>query len=140
MKQIRSAGIVVYRTQNNLSDYLLIQHVGGTEHWDFPKGKLEAGEDELQAALRELKEETGLDVIVQGEFQESFSYDFTDFDGAAAHKTVTFFIGLAQTYQIKLSEEHKEAQWLPYEQAREKLTFPNAKILLDRVQAFVSME
>lgn len=140
MKQIHSAGIVVYRTQKNSIEYLLIQHEGGTEHWDFPKGKLEEGEDELQAALRELKEETGLDVIVQGEFQESFEYDFIDHDGLPAHKKVTFFVGLAQSYNVKLSDEHQNAQWLSYEEARPKLTFANAKILLDRVQASVAIE
>ncbi len=44
---------------------LLLGHATGQEHWDIPKGKVEAGESPLQAALRELAEETGLSASPQ---------------------------------------------------------------------------
>lgn len=71
MKQ--SAGILIYR--NNPGLQVLLVHPGGpfwknkdTGAWSIPKGEFDAGEDPLIAAVRELKEETGL--IVEGEFAE----------------------------------------------------------------------
>ena len=58
MREIISAGVIVYRIKNDEIEYLLLHHIVG--HWDFAKGKVEPGETIEQAALRELHEETGL--------------------------------------------------------------------------------
>jgi len=51
-----SCGIVVLNSDHEL----LLCHVTGQNHWDLPKGGIDAGESPLQAALRETREETGL--------------------------------------------------------------------------------
>ena len=62
MKREKSCGALVYRiTQNGQKELLFIKHRHGT-HWSFPKGHMEEGENEVQTALREVKEETGLDI------------------------------------------------------------------------------
>jgi 8-oxo-dGTP pyrophosphatase MutT (NUDIX family) len=53
-----SCGIVLLTAQREL----LLCHVTGQDHWDLPKGGAHAGESPLQAALRETREETGLDL------------------------------------------------------------------------------
>ena len=56
--RLRSAGAVVFRGSGPRLRFLLIRNVKG--HWDFPKGKVEAGEAPRDAAVREIAEESGL--------------------------------------------------------------------------------
>ena len=60
MKQIEqtSAGAVIYRDLLDGREYLLLQYLGG--HWDFVKGKTEAGESLKDTVIRETQEETGI--------------------------------------------------------------------------------
>ena len=51
-----SCGVVILNPEREL----LLCHVTGQNHWDLPKGGIDAGETPLQAALRETREETGL--------------------------------------------------------------------------------
>lgn len=125
MKRVHSAGIIVYYDNHGTKEYLLLHYPSG--HWEFPKGKLEKGETNTQAALRELKEETGLEVILQPDFCESITYFFKSFDGKTVEKTVDLFIGQSSSKQVFLSEEHQGYAWLPYNEALEQLTYDNAK-------------
>ena len=59
----KSCGAIVYRKYHGNLEILLIKHVN-SGHWSFPKGHVEAGETEVETALREIKEETGIDVII----------------------------------------------------------------------------
>ncbi|HYN60099.1 MAG TPA: NUDIX hydrolase [Rubrivivax sp.] len=56
-----SCGILILTGQREL----LLCHVTGQDHWDLPKGGLHADESPLQAALRETREETGLDLAAE---------------------------------------------------------------------------
>ncbi|MCX5922916.1 MAG: bis(5'-nucleosyl)-tetraphosphatase [Candidatus Dependentiae bacterium] len=137
MKRQLSAGIVVYYENNQSTEYLLLQY--GAGHWDFAKGKLEQGETKIQAALRELQEETGLTTIdIKKGFESSLTYTFQDFRGNPVEKTVHFFIGQVPTKEkITLSHEHKDYTWLPFEPALEQLTYQNAKDVLTKAHEFL---
>ena len=63
-----SCGAVVYTRRNGQLLFLLIQSLKGI--WGFPKGHMEAGETETQTALREVLEETGVQVRLMPEFRE----------------------------------------------------------------------
>ena len=68
MADERSAGAVVFYLEGSAEpEYLLLNYTAG--HWDFPKGNIEAGETEKQAATREIREETG---ITDVEFLDGF--------------------------------------------------------------------
>lgn len=128
MRYYHSAGIVLYRIKNGVIEYLLLHYLSG--HWDFPKGKIEAGETKQQAALRELAEETGLTAELHEPILASCSYYFTDYgDGVRAHKTVDYFIGKAHDGEVRLSDEHIGFEWLPYEQALKRLTFEKGMLV-----------
>lgn len=58
MKEEKSCGAVLLRWECNELEVLLVRHRNGS-HWSFPKGHVEAGEQERQTALREIREETG---------------------------------------------------------------------------------
>lgn len=135
MKEQFSVGIVVYFKGKEKIEYLLLHYEFG--HWDFPKGKIEPGETKQETALRELKEETGLDVDLEKGFDHSFSYIFTDKFGDLVHKTVYFFVGQTETKKIKLSFEHIGFDWLEFEPAFQKLTYKNAKQLLEKADKFL---
>lgn len=135
MKNIYSAGIVTYIKEGNTIEYLLLNYLGG--HWDFPKGKLEAGEDKFQAAVRELAEETTLTAEVHPGFEVSYAYSFKDKMRQPICKTVYFFVGKVNSRQVTLSPEHQHYKWLDYEQALYTLTYENAKGVLAKADMFL---
>jgi 8-oxo-dGTP pyrophosphatase MutT (NUDIX family) len=127
----RSAGVVVYRTNGSLPQrqYLLLDY---GRHWDLPKGHLESGEDEMSAALRELKEETGIeDARFAPGFRHEISYHFRDRKRRLVHKTVAFFLASTDAETVTLSGEHVGWAFLDYEQALARLTYASAKRLLE---------
>lgn len=137
MKIQVSAGIIVYYKPNGQPEYLLLQYTAG--HWDLAKGKLEPGETNMQAALRELQEETGISKIEMNEgFEESLKYVFKDYTGQPIEKTVHFFVGQVHKKEVAiLSREHKGYIWLPYDEAVQKLTYQNAKDVLIKANEFI---
>lgn len=135
MKEQHSAGIVVYTDVNGTREYLLMHYAAG--HWDFVKGKLESGETKLQAAIRELEEESGITTIeLHDGFEESFAYVF-DFKGEPTRKTVNFFVGKTTEQEVTLSNEHRGYRWLSYDQAYKNLTYQNAKNVLEKAEQFL---
>jgi len=134
-----SAGVVVYRySATGERTYLLLQYPRGP--WDFAKGKLQDNESWREAALRELKEETGLTLDLHPSFEHSYSYTFNGSRGNKIEKTILFFIAQAPyDSEISLSQEHVDYLWLPYEHARMQLVFENIKYLLDQVEQFLEL-
>lgn len=133
MKEEAFGFIPFSHEKDGLSVFLIHQYgSGGDTLWTFPKGRGEEGETPIQTALRELKEETGLTLESYDETSSvSTSYTFTR-QGVSVEKTSTYFIGFVvdRTFTIQ-HEEVKEAGWFSLSEAREKLTFPDYKILLD---------
>ena len=135
MKREFSAGAVVYyKGADQKLVYLVLQY--GRSHWDFAKGKLEVGETNEMAAVREVREETGLTVQLDPGFEHKIFYRFKSREGEPVSKEVTFFVAPAPTQDVVLSEEHTAFRWLPYEEARQVLTYDNAVRLLDTAHAF----
>ena len=65
-----SCGAIVFTNENNVRKYVIIRGVGMYQGFcGFPKGHMEAGETERETALREVKEETGLDVVLYDDFR-----------------------------------------------------------------------
>ncbi len=138
MKKQFSAGIVVYRKDNENIKYLLLHYPGG--HWDFPKGKIEEGEDVEQTARRELKEETGIvNVKILPAYHDYVEYFFR-IDNEIYYKYVTFFLGKVEHDAVVLSHEHQGYEWLGYKQALERITYQNAKDLLKRAHSFLATD
>lgn len=127
-----SAGIVIFRETKGNREYLILHYPGG--HFDFPKGHLEAGETEKMAAVRELEEETGINKIdwIEG-YKHKIDYVFKR-RGVPTPKDVIFFLAKTNQKKITISHEHQDSMWLPYNLAMEKLTFENAKYLLEMAE------
>ncbi len=135
MIQERSAGAILFYRFNKVIKYLVLHYPAG--HWDFAKGNVEKGEDNITAAKREINEETGIsDLLFFPEFNESIKYNYRR-DGKLVEKRVVFFLAESTTDEVKLSFEHQGYAWLSYTQAFDKVKFNNAKITLNRAQKFL---
>lgn len=101
-------------------------------HWDYPKGHVEAGEDDATAAKRELMEETGIEQIeLLDGFSREMTYVFRGRRGNLIKKTVIFFLGRTDTEAVTISHEHVGSAWLTADEAMTRLTYPNAKAMLN---------
>ena len=111
-------------------NYLLLHYEAG--HWDFVKGNVEPTESEKDTVIRELQEETGIAdaKFIEG-FREKVEY-FYRRQGATIHKEVVFFLIETHTEKIELSYEHVGYSWLNHQRALERLTFKNAKDVLQK--------
>lgn len=129
----RSAGAVVYREAAGVRRYLLLQNAG---RWDFPKGGVEKGESELQTAIREVKEETGLEVRLVPGFRKVIEY-FYRRGGKNIHKQVAYHLAIADHERVKISFEHQSYGWFPYEEAVERASYDNSKVTLTAAEQFI---
>jgi bis(5'-nucleosidyl)-tetraphosphatase len=116
--------------KNSEVKYLLLHYQAG--HWDFVKGNVESGESEKDTVVRELREETGIaDATFIDNFREKIEYFYRRQD-TTIHKEVVFFLIQTHTEKVKISYEHVGYTWLNYQHALEKLTFKNAKNVLQK--------
>jgi bis(5'-nucleosidyl)-tetraphosphatase len=132
----KSCGVVVLsKCENDTEKFLLLRYPQG--HWEFPKGHVEEGENEKETALRELEEETGLNNVslIDG-FREMMNYKFT-YKEKMISKDVVFFLGIVNCNDVDLSHEHQDYDWLSYEDAMQKVTFKNARIVLRKAKDFL---
>ena len=130
-----SAGAVIFRRDNGIK-YLLLHYEEG--HWEYAKGHIEKGEDEEETVRRETEEETGIKEIkfIDG-FKEKIHYYFT-FEGKKIDKDVFFYLCETKEEKVKLSFEHIGFEWLDYEKAMERLTFKNAKDILEKANNYLN--
>ncbi len=136
----KSAGIIVFKKDGQGIRYLLLHH--GGDYWNFPKGTQEKGEDDLQTALRELREETGIrNIKVIDSFFDGYDYDFDTKIRQGVkekvYKTVVFFLGEVKDKEIKISNEHIDFGWFDFKTASERLFYQNGQDLLKRAHQFI---
>ena len=138
-REERSAGFIAFHTPGSPTggatspQYLLLDH---GRHWSFPKGHLEKGETDLEAAVRELREETGITAPqVVPAFRHEIQYFFRHRSRGLVRKTVTYFLARVSSRKTTLSSEHRGAEFLPFEQAIRRATFASDKEVLRQAHA-----
>ena len=122
MKQEKSCGCIIINDRNEV---LLIHHNAG--HWDFPKGHMEEGETEVQTAIREVKEETNIDVEVNEEYRYFTQYSPKE----DVIKEVIYFLArnITDNEQAQL-EEVSEVKWFSMKEAIDQITYDNSRDIL----------
>lgn len=132
-----SAGGVVYRVADGAPLFLLIRD--SYANWGFPKGHLESGERAEDAALREVREEAGLnDLALRGRI-DTIDWYFR-FRGRLIHKVCHFF--LMETSQSDTAPQRAEGitacRWVAYAEAIECISYGNARQVLQHAHAMIS--
>jgi bis(5'-nucleosidyl)-tetraphosphatase len=127
--KILSAGVVILHGGDDHYEYLLLR---AFNYWDFPKGVVEPGEKPLEAAIREVQEETG---ITELNFRWGKQYRET---GPYNHgrKIARYYIAETPTTEVHLAinpllgrPEHSEYRWVTLAEARTLLT-PRVQTIL----------
>jgi 8-oxo-dGTP pyrophosphatase MutT (NUDIX family) len=107
---------VVVRREDGAWRYLLLR---AFNHWDFPKGMVEEGEEPLEAAVREVKEESLIDDLVFG-----WGEDSTQTGPYSGGKVARYYVAETQRLEVTLPinpligrPEHSEFRWVGYDEA-----------------------
>lgn len=130
----KSAGFIVFTKENDEAKYLFLK-VG--ERLDFPKGNIEEDEDELSAAVRELKEESGIEKIrVIPGFRRVLNYYYKRNDGTLVSKTLILFLGEALRKNVSISWEHEGFEWLGLNEAVARIKYPRYKEVLKEAEKY----
>lgn len=118
MKYEKSCGAIIFDGDK----VLILQQTEG--HWGFPKGHVEDGETEVETAIREIKEETNLDVKINEKYR--FVEHYSPKPGV--EKDVIFFIAEKIGGEVIAQEEEvQKIQWCSFDEAMEMLTYDNSK-------------
>jgi 8-oxo-dGTP pyrophosphatase MutT (NUDIX family) len=121
-----SSGMIIFRLDSEGNRrYLLLRNIGG--HWEFPKGGIEGNESDLEASLREVSEETGLDPMKINSFRVKYSYQFSR-NGETINKEVYLYLGKSFTDNVSLSREHRDYCWLKYEDALRRISNSHSEL------------
>lgn len=120
MKKEKSCGAIIF-SDNKV---LMIKSKNG--YYGFPKGHMENSETEMETAIREVKEETNIDIEIHSNFKSSLSYTIED----KIEKEVVYFIGYPISFNIiPQIEEIDEIKWVSINDVESLLQFDNIKKL-----------
>ena len=129
----KSCGAIVYTNVNGERLYLVEQMLDG--HWGFPKRHVEENETEKETALREIKEEVGLDVIIDSGFRNVETYSPKD----GCIKDVVYFVAYSKSMDTTLqTEEVRETKWVKIKEATDLIEFKSMQEIITRADAYIS--
>ena len=127
-----SAGGLVFRREGSVIQVVLISRLGG-KVWCLPKGHVEEGESFEQAALREVKEETGLNAaVIQKLGDVEYGY-YDKWEKSRIFKTVHFFL-LKYCDGDVVNHDHEvdEARWFLMDEVMPRLTYPSEREIFQK--------
>ncbi|MET9417700.1 NUDIX hydrolase [Streptomyces klenkii] len=122
---LRAAGCVLWRRGRGGGLEIALVHRPKYGDWSHPKGKLKRGEDALGGALREVREETGM------ECEPGAALPTAHYVAAGRPKEVRYWAARATEGTFVPSREVDRVEWLPPGEARERLTEERDKELVD---------
>lgn len=118
------AGGVAYRTDSGAPRFLVVQASRNPTQWVLPKGHIEPGENPEETAVREIREEAGVDAEVLR--------PVGDISFVTPREPVHARFYLMRRRGDAPADENRSVAWLPYEEARDRLTFEDQRGLLAR--------
>lgn len=140
-RQERSAGFILFRSDPTASGGRVFLLLDYGRHWDYVKGHVEKGETDLQAAIRELQEETGIPAprVIEG-FKHEIEYYFRSAKHGLIQKRVVFFLGETDATEVTLSHEHVGFIFLDYDSAMKRLSYATARDVMRKANEFLQSD
>lgn len=125
LRKEKSCGCIIINDNK-----VLLVYEKNREFWGFPKGHMEEGENEIETALREVKEEVGLDVQIDTEKRYTLNYIIRD----EIDKTTVLYVATPKNEKIVIQEsEIEKIKWCDFEEALNTLTFNDWKEMFKKV-------
>ena len=137
MKVEFSAGGVVYRKINKSIGFLIVQH-SGHHRWVLPKGWIDPGETKEQTAIREVKEEAGVEAEIRDQLGEITVF-YTNQEKEKVRKTSYFFLMEYKSGNPEKDHgwEVENTTWLSPQEAIKKLDYPGEKKMVEKATALL---
>jgi bis(5'-nucleosidyl)-tetraphosphatase len=119
MQQVKSCGFILFQGNriHPQKSFLLMKHL---DRYDLPKGHIEPGESDLECALREMNEETGIPISavqIEPDFQYRSTYypHSARFNNEIVEKTLIIFLGWVDSPTVITSSEHLGSEWIDWQ-------------------------
>jgi 8-oxo-dGTP diphosphatase len=142
-KKVRAAGGVVWRRTPAGTEVVLV-HRPAYDDWALPKGKVEQRESDEEAALREVREETGLSCRLGPELPSTTYRDAEGHPKVVRYWAMTVLPGtgaIANAEPVLAAESKDEIDdllWVPLEEARQRFTYARDVVVLDAFEDYIS--
>ena len=135
MKREYSCGAVLYTVDEGVRKYVLIMEPNGA--YGFPKGHKRRTEDDIDCALREIKEETGIDATILPNFKRTIKYNVF----GKSLKEVTYFVATYNNQDLNPQDKNiLEAKKYDLDTALSLLKFPQVKDILVEIDYMLSIK
>lgn len=141
MQKEKSCGVIVYQDKPD-TRYLIVKSKANG-HWGFPKGHIEENETEIDAARREVKEETGLDVLIHEGFKTSMEYEISEISEISeiTRKEVILFLGTPTSTSVTIQEgEIAMYKWSTFTDTLNLLEYESQKQILKQAHKFLNQK
>jgi 8-oxo-dGTP diphosphatase len=134
-----SAGGVAFRVRGHRTEVAIIS-VGDDSRWQLPKGLVNRGETVESAAVREVREEAGVEteIVTPMDTVEYWYYSTLAGKRVRFHKLVSFYLLRYKSGNVRDHDhEVNEARWVTIDRALEMLTFASEKRIVDRAKQLI---
>jgi 8-oxo-dGTP pyrophosphatase MutT (NUDIX family) len=130
---VRAAGGVVWRRDDDGAVEVVLVHRPRYDDWSLPKGKVDPGETDEQAALREVREEASIEADLGAELPTT-----TYLDRSGKHKRVRYWAMTVLDGDPGGDNEVDEAVWVPLAEARDRLTYSRDLVVVEALMPAVA--
>lgn len=142
MADEKSCGAIVFTYVNGVRKYVIIRGTGNyKKYYGFPKGHVEPGETEVETALREVKEETGLDVTLIEGFRTVDEHFLAREGRPNDRKTNVHFLAEYQGQELVAQEsEVSEIVLMDYDEAMECIKYEESRRELTEAENYLNAQ
>ncbi|MBQ9124988.1 MAG: NUDIX domain-containing protein [Acholeplasmatales bacterium] len=130
-----SSGAILFTNEDGKRKYVLVMEANGS--YSFPKGHLEKNETHLEAAIREIKEETGVDAVIIPGLKRTIKYKVPN----GNFKEVVYFVARYENQELNPTEKDiLSAKKYDLEAAKALLKFDQLKDILIEIDFMLDMK